>query len=65
MITFKKDTVKHNVNNTEPKKPVPITRAEFDVNHLLLSCMTENNDKAKSVDIRNDMPVETAEKTNL
>lgn len=25
--------------------------------------MTENNDNANSVDIRNDMPVETAEKT--
>lgn len=65
MNTFKKDTVKHNVNNTEPRKPVPMTRAELDVNHLLFSCMTENIDNANNVDIRNDMPVETAEKTKL
>jgi len=62
-----KDTVKDSVNNTEPRKPVPMTKIELDVNHLLLSCMTENSDNANSVDIRNDMPVETAEnkKQNL
>jgi len=60
-VLTKKDTVKDSVNNTEPRKPVPMTNTELDVNHLLLSCMTENSDNANSVDIRNDMPVETAE----
>lgn len=61
---FKKDTVKDSVNNTEPRKPVPMTCAELDVNHLLLSCIIENNDNVNSVDIRNDIPVDTAEKIN-
>jgi len=34
--------------------------AELDVSHLLLSCMTENSDNANRVEIRNDVPVETA-----
>lgn len=54
------DTVKHSINNTEPRKPVPMTSPELEVNHLLLSCMAENNDNANKVDMRNDIPVETA-----
>jgi len=59
---LKKDTVRDSVNKTEPRKPVPMMSIELDVNHLLLSCMTENSDNANNVDIRNDIPVETAEK---
>jgi len=55
-----KDTVKDSVNNTDPRKPVPMTSTELDVSHLLLSCMTENSDSANRVEIRNDTPVETA-----
>lgn len=59
------DTVKHSINNTDPRKPVPMTSPELEVNHRLLSCMAENSDNAKRVDMRNDIPVETAEKNKV
>lgn len=57
----KKDTVKASINNIDPRKPVPMMSVELDVNHLLLICMKENNNNSNIVDIRNDIPVETAE----
>lgn len=61
MFDYKKDTVKASVNNKDPRKPVPMMSVELEVNHLLFICMNENSDNSNIIDIRNDIPVETAE----